>query len=104
MKKHFMILFGAVAMTLAMTSCSAIGTVGAVYTGTTTPSAVTGNKLGSKVGVGTNTGILGLVAFGDAGINTAAKSAGITRISHVDVKTMSILGIFTTQKYYVYGE
>lgn len=102
--KKTMILVASVVMALTMTSCAAVGTVGALYTGTTHPHAVTSNNLGSKVGVAKCTGILGIIAVGDAGVNKAAKMAGITKVSHVDVKTTSILGIFTTQKYFVYGE
>ena len=94
--KKIMIMFAVVATALVMGSCASVGTVGALYTGITTPTAVTSNEVGSKVGTATCTGILGLVATGDAGVNRAAKTAGITKISHVDVKTVSILGIFTT--------
>lgn len=85
-------------------SCGAVGLVGALYTGVTTPEAVTSNDVGSKVGTANATSILGLVAIGNGGVNKAAKEAGITKISHVDVKTVSILGLFTTQKYFVYGD
>ena len=97
-------LVAAVAIALGMSSCAAVGTVGAIYTGTTQPHSVTSNALGTKVGVAKCTGILGIVAVGDGGVNKAAKMAGITKVSHVDVKTVSVLGIFTTQKYFVYGE
>ena len=99
-----MVLATAVVMGLSLVSCSAIGVVGAVYTGTTVPHSVTDNKLGSKVGTVKCTSILGIAAYGDAGINTAAKMAGIKKVSHVDVKTFSVLGLFTTQTYFVYGE
>ena len=85
-------------------SCGAVGMVGAVYTGITQPEEVTSNEVGTKVGVAKCTSILGIAAVGDGGVNKAAKEAGITKISHVDVKTTSVLGIFTTQKYFVYGE
>jgi hypothetical protein len=104
MKKHLMVLATAVVMGMSLVSCSAIGVVGAVYTGTTVPHSVTDNKLGTKVGSVKCTSILGIAAYGDAGINTAAKMAGIKKVSHVDVKTFSVLGLFTTQTYFVYGE
>ncbi|MBQ5387852.1 MAG: hypothetical protein IIU55_02075, partial [Paludibacteraceae bacterium] len=43
-------------------------------------------------------------AVGDAGIQKAAKQAGITKISHVDKKVFSVLGLFTKVTYTVYGE
>ncbi len=99
-----MVLATAVVMGMSLVSCSAIGVVGAVYTGTTVPHSVTANKLGTKVGSVKCTSILGIAAYGDAGINTAAKMAGIKKVSHVDVKTFSVLGLFTTQTYFVYGD
>lgn len=86
-----------------MTSCGAVGLVGAVYTGYTEPAAVTCNELGTKVGQASALSVLG-VAAGDAGINKAAKQAGITKVSHVDKKIVSVLGLFTKITYTVYGE
>lgn len=88
-------------LALLLTSC---GSIGAIYTDVTGPGAATANKVGKKVGVSESVGVLGLVAIGNAGINAAAKEAGITKISHVDVKTMSVLGIFSKNTTYVYGE
>lgn len=53
--------------------------VGALYTGMTSGECVTSNTLGNKVGVSSATNVLGLVAVGDAGIEAAAKQAGIKR-------------------------
>ncbi len=103
MKKVFIAAMLAV-VTLSFSSCGTVGMIGAIYTGYTAPAAVTSNELGNKVGTANNVSVLGIVAVGEAGINQAAKAAGITKISHVDVKTFSILGIFTTYKYFVYGE
>lgn len=89
---------------LAMTSCGTVGMVGAIYQGDTQPIAVTSNEVGYKVGTAKCVSILGLVAMGDGGVSEAAKNGNITKISHVDRKTISILGIFTTYKYFVYGE
>ncbi len=103
MKKVFIAAMLAV-VTLGFSSCGTVGMIGAVYTGYTAPAAVTSNELGDKVGTAATISVLGIVAVGDAGINQAAKSAGITKISHVDVKTISLLGLFTANKYFVYGE
>lgn len=78
--------------------------VGAIYTGYTAPAAVTSNPVGTKVGEAETISVLGIVAVGDGGIKKAAKDGGITTISHVDVKTTSVLGLFTINKYFVYGE
>ena len=50
MKKTIFSIVCMVALALGMTSCGAVGIVGAVYQDTTTPDAVTANVLGSKVG------------------------------------------------------
>ncbi len=112
MKKHLMLFAVALALTLGMSSCSMIGgiaspgneLVGAIYTGYTRPFDITSNKVGTKVGMSKNVGVLGIAAVGNGGVNDAAKLAGITAISHVDVKTMSVLGLFVIKTYYVYGE
>ena len=95
----------AIALALGMTSCSAIGMVGSVYTDFTVPTAVTSNALGTKVGQAEAISVLGVVAIGDAGIDKAAKQAGITKISHVDSYTKSYFGgIVMKQTIKVYGE
>ena len=104
MKKTIMTVACALALTLGMTSCGSVGLVGAVYTGYTEPAAVTSNELGSKVGQASAISVLGVAATGDAGINKAAKLAGITKVSHVDKKVVSVLGLFTKVTYTVYGE
>ncbi len=111
MKKVFIAAMLAV-VTLSFTSCGMVGSmmgaepgmVGMVYTGHTEPVTATSNKVGTKIGTSKSMSILSIAAFGDGGINKAAKMAGITKISHVDVKKISFLGLFTTHKYFVYGE
>lgn len=90
-----------------LTSCSAVypgSGVGLIYTNVTEGQTATSNNIGSKRGEATATGILGLVSTGDASIQTAAKNAGITKISHVDTKKKSILGIVSKYTTVVYGE
>jgi len=71
----------------------------------TLPVAATSNPVGSKVGTASGTGFLGVLFFGaDASIQTAAKNAGITKISTVDLKRSDILGIITTYETIVTGE
>ena len=86
MKKTIFSIVCAVALALGMTSCGAVGIA-----------------LGSKVGQAEVWSVLGVVALGDAGIEKAAKEAGITKVSHVDKKMWSILGVYTKVTYTVYG-
>ncbi|MCQ2310516.1 MAG: TRL-like family protein [Paludibacteraceae bacterium] len=111
MKKVF---FGAaffIAVGLGLTSCSAVGCMGVtdgmtgvIYSGQTLPMAVTSGKVGGKVGEAKAYSICGIVAAGNASAQEAARKAGITHISNVDIKTTGILGIVTIKKYIVCGD
>jgi hypothetical protein len=94
-------------LTLTLTGCAAVYnmpmTTGFIYTDTTMPMAVTDASGSSKVGTGVAVSILGFVTTGDASVQSAAKSAGITEIHHVDVKARSILGLWAEITVYVYG-
>jgi hypothetical protein len=58
----------------------------------------------SKVGEAEAINVLGVVAVGDASIQSAMKSGGITKIHHVDCHVYSIMGIFCQVTMLVYGE
>lgn len=106
MKKIVKSIF-AVAIAMSLASCGALGSVagsGALYTDIAQGEMVTSNSLGSKVGTAVANSYCGLVAIGDASVQTAARSAGIKKISHVDSKKSSILGIINTHTTVVYGE
>ena len=97
MKKTFKVL--AVALACAfVSSCATFST----------PVAATSNPVGSKCGVAESTVYLGGLFSSkgeENGIEKAAKEAGITKISHVDSYTKSILfGIVMKQTTKVYGE
>ncbi len=57
----------------------------------------------TKVGEASSEGII-CVATGDSSIKTAAANGGITKISHVDVHTTSVLGLYVKTTVTVYGE
>lgn len=78
--------------------------MGTIYTDVQGPGAVTSNSGSSKMGTGSCSSILGIIATGDASIATAAKSAGITKIHHVDYYSQSILGFWAKYTVKVYGE
>ena len=102
MKKTIFSHVCAVAFAIGMTSCGVMGS-GMIYNDTVEPNQVTANALGSKVGQAEIMNILGVVALGDAGVEKAAKEAGITKVSLVDKKVWSILGVYTVTTYTVYG-
>lgn len=106
MKRKLLFASVVVAVIALMSSCAAVQSpVSAwAYVDVKGPVAVTGNTGSSKVGTATCKGILGLLTTGDASIQTAAKSAGISKIHHVDYESHSILGIISDYKVVVYGE
>ncbi len=78
---------------------------GLIYTNVKAPLEATGaTDASTKVGRADAIQILGLVAFGDASIERAAKAAGITKIHHIDYRGFTILGIYSKFEIYVYGE
>jgi hypothetical protein len=89
-----------------MASCamSSAPLTGFLYTDMKAPLAVTSNTGSTKVGTAKATSILGIVATGDASIEAAARSAGITKIHHVDYQATSIIGIIASFTVMVYGE
>ncbi len=77
---------------------------GGLFGNVKAPLAVTSNTVGAKVGKAQASSILGIISMGDASIQAAAKSAGITKISHVDYEANNILSLYATYTVYVYGE
>lgn len=107
MRKSFLSAAIIAASTLLLSSCAIVSTpvgMATLYTGVETGHSVTSNNIGKKVGTATATNVLGIVAVGDASINKAAKDAGIKKISHVDQKQTSMLGLFSSYTTTVYGE
>lgn len=107
MKKLLLSLAVAALVAPVFTSCAVMGTPagsGLLFTSMQSDAHVTSNTLGTKVGRASASNILGLAVTGDASVETAAKSAGIKQVSHVDVRRTNILGLFSTYTVYVYGE
>ncbi len=94
MKKAIKLAAAAIVSVAMFASCSS-----------TTPITATSNPVGNKCGEASTTRILGI--FGGStnmGINAAAKNGGITKISHVDQSSYSVLGIYSKYTVRVYGE
>lgn len=91
---RFAFFFIALVGVLSLSSCSLKYPVNA-----------TSNTVGSKVGRAKATGYLGVLFFNqDASIQSAAKNGGITKISTVDIKRGSVLGLIVTYETIVTGE
>lgn len=78
------------------TSGAGVLPIGILYTGVTGPLSATAAGVGTKEGRSCATGILGLIAVGDASVAEAARAGGITRIATVSYEVTSILGIYTS--------
>jgi hypothetical protein len=91
---------------IILTGCATVKSpvTGIWWTDVKGPEGATSNSGSSKIGTGRVTSYLGVVALGDASINTAARNAGITKIQHVDYESKSILGIIGWYTVTVYGE
>lgn len=76
---------------------------GFVYMDVKAAKNATNNMLGKKRGEAYCESIVGVIARGDCSIQTAAKNAHITRISHVDYHAESVLGVYTKWTVIVYG-
>jgi TRL-like protein family len=82
---------------------------GSLYTGTQIPHGMMrlegagAAHGGSKTGESCATGILGIVAFGDATLASAKKAGGVTEVHSVEMGNMNILGIYTQGCTIVYG-
>lgn len=80
---------------------------GCLYTNITAPldRDLHATELGSKVGKSEAQTVLGLVAWGDAGTQAAAKNGGITTLNHADTEIFSILGfVYARTRTVVYGD
>jgi len=73
---------------------------GSLYTGATIPHDVNRThtngqaKSGDKAGEACATGILNLVAFGDASLDAAKKAGGVTDVHSTEFRGMNIIGIY----------
>lgn len=71
---------------------------GSLYTGTIVPNMMETSggpgKTGDKHGESCATGILNLVAFGDASLDAAKKAGGVTEVHSVELHSTNILGIY----------
>jgi len=104
--KRTIALVGILVISAALlTGCATSYPIGGLYTELKLPVAVTGNSGNSpKVGTAECKSILGLIATGDASVETAMRNGGITKIHHVDWEVENILGIIGEYKVTVYGE
>jgi hypothetical protein len=77
---------------------------GFVYSNVQAPlTATTSPDEPQRVGRASARSILGVVASGDASIQTAARNGGITEIHHVDYQSANFFGVLAEYTVVVYG-
>lgn len=104
MKKAFLYSMALVA-SLMVTGCATPFPLGVIYTKVTLPGALGNSELQySKTGTASCYSIIGVIASGDASINAACHSAGITKVSWVSYSVNNILGAYGVYTTTVYGD
>ena len=85
--------------------CASYQPLGVVYTAVDAGVAAGNGPVGySKVGKAEAQSVLGLVATGDASIQTAVKNGNIKTIKYVDYHVENILGVIGKYTVIVYGD
>lgn len=107
MQKHFKKIFfiGTLLASSLFAGCAVVMSPmnGAIYTGVKWDGAV-GDAQDSKSGTTCAQNILGVVAIGDASINTAKGNGGIDKVAYVDHESTSILSTYSEYCVTAYGE
>jgi hypothetical protein len=101
-----------IGMAYVLTSCATALTpngTGIVYTSTVSENHSPAVPLEAdakpiKIGKAASYNILGLVLFGASGMNDAMRNGDIIKVHHVDVKKVSVLGLYSKRTLIIYGE
>lgn len=91
---------------LTLSSCGFIadGPFGYMYTETETPIALGSADAGEKAGEACVKSFFGMIAVGDASIETAKKNGGISEIYTINRSNFSVLGMYSKQCTIVRGK
>ena len=98
MKRIFSVLV-LLFLSLIATGCGFVadGPFGYLYTETTTSVAVGSAESGEKMGQACVTSFFGMIAFGNASIETAMTNGGIDEVYTVNKSNFSVMGLYTRQ-------
>jgi len=80
---------------LFLSGCAKAPVAGVIYTDVQDAVNATYSQRPTKLGTACANSYLGLIAMGDASINTARENGHINSVSSVDYSTWSILGLYT---------
>lgn len=103
MKKQI-VLLGAIAGSVLLSGCASTIPQGSFFTDVKVPVSAAEGVASVKTGKSQCKSFFGVVTIGDASIETAKKNGGITKVSTVDWKAKSILGIVGEYECIVKGE
>ncbi|GAB4315901.1 MAG: hypothetical protein Kow0059_08210 [Candidatus Sumerlaeia bacterium] len=62
------------------------------------------SPIGQKSGNASTTSILGLISFGEAGVDAAVREGGLQRVDYIAYEATNVMGIYQSWKTIVYGE
>ena len=104
--KNIILVTGLISLAIAVstTGCAVSPVSGAINVAKWDGAISNPGVATQKTGEACAQSILGLVAFGDASIETAKKNAGITKVATVDHQTTNILYFYGQYCTVVYGE
>ncbi len=102
--KKCILLASALMATALISGCASSIPQGVFYTDVKLPVSASDKAIGTKVGKSQCKSYFGVVTVGDASIETAKKNGGITKVSSVDWKAKSVLGIIGEYECTVRGE
>jgi hypothetical protein len=103
--------FGAIALAacafMSVSGCAVVASPvgnGSIFTSVSGPIGATTNIVTTREGKAKCSNILGLIATGDASIDTAKKNGGIQKVASVDYESFSILAIYSSYTVIVRGD
>jgi TRL (tRNA-associated locus)-like protein len=77
---------------------------GMLYTNISAPVGTEGGEMPQTSGEASSECILGLFAWGDAGVKAAADNGGLTSVDHVDYKFWHVMGVYSKFTTVAYGK
>jgi hypothetical protein len=103
-KVKLLTLAGTLVGSLTLIGCIAHPLVGLIYTEWNAHAGFFPQEIGPKQSETCVSNILGLISTGNASVLEAARKAGIKKITSIDYKVSSILGLYGTYCIVVTGE
>ena len=92
------------AVSLILSGCASYSPIGLAYTSGTTGLTANNNVKSTLRGEACVKSFVSLFTFGDASIDAAKHSAGITKVATVDYDVMNVLGVYGEYCTVVKGE